>query len=115
MKYKRLTTGKDFDLKDNSARGVCKAINRLAELEDKIEQGTLRFLPCKVGDIVYRISPLGAISEERVLSFSLDEGLLINTVTDSGTYKCYSTLWFGNRLFLTKAEAEKKVEELKVD
>ena len=29
--------------------------NRLAELEDKIEQGTLIELPCKVGDTVYKV------------------------------------------------------------
>lgn len=28
-------------------------INRLAELEDKIESGTLIELPCKVGDMIY--------------------------------------------------------------
>ena len=28
--------------------------NRLAELEDKIENGTIIELPCKVGDIVYK-------------------------------------------------------------
>ena len=29
------------------------ACNKLAEIEDKIEQGMLVELPCKVGDIVY--------------------------------------------------------------
>lgn len=32
---------------------VCEAIDRLAELEDKIEQGKMIELPCKVGDDVY--------------------------------------------------------------
>lgn len=32
-----------------------EAIDRLAELEDKIENGTLIELPCKVGDTVYRV------------------------------------------------------------
>ena len=30
-------------------------LHRLAELEDKIENGTLKFLQCKVGDKVYYI------------------------------------------------------------
>ncbi len=34
---------------------------KLAELEDKIEQGTLIELPCKVGDKVYRKIPEGAV------------------------------------------------------
>ena len=32
-----------------------EAIDRLAELEDKIEHGTLIELPCKVGDTAYKV------------------------------------------------------------
>ena len=67
MEYERLTTNKygspmadcskceygspQFDC---SGRDCAKVLTkRLAELEDKIEQGTLIELPCKVGDTVY--------------------------------------------------------------
>ena len=46
----------------NRSNGTCgnyerfmETYNRLAELEDKIEQGTLIELPCKVGDRFYGI------------------------------------------------------------
>lgn len=75
MEYKRLTKGliestekgrmivacnyEDTDCNDSclyggyKCRWVEKALYRLAELEDKIEQGTLIELPCKVGDTAY--------------------------------------------------------------
>ncbi len=34
---------------------LCDALNYFAELEDKIENGMLVELPCKVGDTVYRV------------------------------------------------------------
>lgn len=71
MEYKRLTdkdiTKVCFDTwelcgLDNVCKRDCREpepckipqiIHRLAELEDKIENGTLVELPCKVGDIIY--------------------------------------------------------------
>ena len=35
---------------------VTKALNRLAELEDKIEDSTLVELPCKIGDKLYYVN-----------------------------------------------------------
>ena len=34
---------------------IPQMIRRLAELEDKIENGILMELPCKVGDVVYEV------------------------------------------------------------
>lgn len=60
MKYKRLTerVGKGVAIKETSRNdnmSIWNAIHRLAELEDKIEQGTLIELPCKVGDTMYKL------------------------------------------------------------
>lgn len=41
---------------DGTKYALCDVLNRLAELEDKIENGTLVELPCKVGDTAYEIS-----------------------------------------------------------
>lgn len=73
MKYERLTIRETFGMPfcahqvDNdclrlNCNGCPAIINRLAELEDKIENSTLIFkeeIPCKVGDEVYHISVEG--------------------------------------------------------
>lgn len=66
--YKRLTERDEFgnadiigvdscDLQGNlpfeQFNLVTKALNRFASLEDKIESGELRYVPCKVGDEVF--------------------------------------------------------------
>ena len=70
MNYKRLTTKlntgtyylscENCTVEDNTncESYDCKglAFQRLGELEDKIEQGRLIELPCKVGDTVYHFS-----------------------------------------------------------
>ena len=86
-------------------------LNRLAELEDKIEQGTLVDLPCKVGDTVYRIrkKPYKAVLERFVVSITLClnykgqfEWRLFTTTEDT----------LGKTVFLTREEAEAKLKEL---
>lgn len=111
---------------------------RLAELEDKIEAGTLVELPCKVGDIVWK-------AEENV------DGLLVYGIVKSIDYKwipapkrgekavlqtyfkalspevfnrvgmgdkaifgfIFEFAEIGKSVFLTKAEAEKRLEEIR--
>lgn len=61
--YKRLTTyNAEFDHPAMTAtRGedttevIAKHIERLYELEECIENGTLVFLPCKAGDTIYEV------------------------------------------------------------
>lgn len=97
-----------------------EACNRLAELEDKLENGTLIELPCKVGDKVYVIPSLtnfrlnvlhgifenNRVCEQKVHSVQMwkpDEWCLwtcggINLLLQ----RCYKKTWF-----LTKEEAAK--------
>ena len=99
--YKRLTEKEEdwFDTNLHSA----EVYNRLAELEDKIENGTLIELPCKVGDTIYYIGSLEVRAFFKIktlydivaMPFSLD-------MLDG-----YKNVWF-----LTKAEAEAKLKEL---
>lgn len=90
-----------------------EAIDRLAELEDKIENGTLVELPCKVDDTVYFI-------EERVdlktwkRYFEIQEYTCWDiTIDENGT--CIHDgirYYFGERAFTTKAQAEARLKEL---
>lgn len=84
--------------------------NRLAELEDKLEQGTLIELPCKVGDTVYFIVQyIKPFIEEYVV-----DGIEIGRENYLRCYhkhkKGYAYFMF-EQIFLTKAEAEKRLKE----
>ena len=91
--------------------------NRLAEIEDKIEQGTLIELPCKVGTVLYEVIPK-----------CTNGGLSCPYNGGYGTSRCKNGCGayiaeekftflsmrehFGKTLFLTREEAEKRLKEL---
>lgn len=93
---------------------VTNALNRLADLEDKLEIGQLVELPCKVGDTVWVIT--GAkerfhIAEELCAGFNYGgtsncdiPHLLILT-------PCYECGVYG-MVFTDKAQAEARLKEL---
>lgn len=89
--------------------------NRLAELEDMIEQNVLIKLPCKVGDVLYYVKkyePTPRIEENKVHTIEIYEcrdGLTIRIWTQNGIFYADKM----PNVFLTKAEAEAEVEELK--
>lgn len=98
-----------YRCKNNSKNCFKAVINRLAKLEDKIENGTLIELPCKVGDKVYYVNeyrPTPRIEEYKVYTFTFDfkHGIVLMVENGYGFYK--------NQIFLTKAEAEAKLKEL---
>jgi hypothetical protein len=76
------------------------AADRLAELEDKIEQGTLIELPCEVGDKVYEIET--SVGEDDRLVYSICETLF--------SFECLES--WGDWYFLTREEAEKRLKDL---
>ena len=123
--YKRLTKQagwhKNIDLKDEL--GYSYIYQRLAELENKIEQRTLIELPCKVGDTVYFIvhgcdgwmprqdggiilKQIVSVEEYTCMGFSIDEDYSISIVNEG-----YHEEPFGVRAYLTRAEAEKAKAE----
>ena len=130
MKYERLTekaeNGKPYfdgclhcDLESDC--GLCpyweSGLNRLAELEDKIEQGTLIELPCKVGDTCYLVyKGLGDMGR---VAYKIKKVKIGNIhyignnefFTEIGEYSSY-TVKFGRDIFLTREEAEKRLKEL---
>lgn len=95
--------------------------NRLAELEDKIENKTLIDLPCKVGDELFIIAKFVNSGEWFLLNDYSVGDFIVTTIylnlnkeiklkINSYTIKLSD---FGKTVFLTKAEAEAKLRELK--
>lgn len=98
--YKRLTdTGIPITKKD-----VCM---RLFELENAIENGTLVFLPCKVGDEFWYVNKIQKIAcIEQVVEFEVGNyGIVI--VDTFG--RRHSTI---ERIYFTKEAAKKALEEM---
>ena len=101
---------------------IQKAINRLGECEDLEEQGLLLRLPCKVGDIIYRVNT-GAkepVIKMRVLQVNYKQLhkdrviIRIDAINDNDMREnCYLLEDIGKTVFLTQAEAEQKLKEMK--
>ena len=89
-----------------------RILEKLAHYEDLEEQGLLLKLPCKVGDKIYYVED-GEIYKYKANS--------IDVKKENGKYifciECmdFETEEFGKIVFLTKEEAEAKLEELKDD
>ena len=111
----------------NRPNGTCdsydrfmETYNRLVELEDKIENGTLIDTKVKVGQSVYRRGFFkGEIDEYIVSNIILENGQLkIHLKHDLDEHKTYyletvlSIEEIGKTIFLTKAEAEARLKEL---
>lgn len=119
--YKRLTerVGKGIAIKETSTndnKSIWNAIERLAELEDKIENGTLIELPCKVGDKVYYIDEKKWCWEMVVAEIAILKKHIVYKIGNGRKelrYVYYEDL--GKKWFLTKAEAEAKLKELQND
>lgn len=113
-KYKRLTSDTGFvrHLPINE-----KLYDRLYELENAIENGTLVKLPCKVGSVVYKVlnnyKPPICIASTIEKIIITDKELRLKLSRNSVYETAISSL--GETLFLTEAEARAKVEELKND
>lgn len=99
-------------------------LGRLAELEDKIESGQIRILPCKLGDHIYVITRIGNFIDldEYVVdwfdTYNIDDkniGFCFNgkDVEDCHLEFCCYDTDFGKTAFLTRSEAEAKLKELK--
>ena len=90
-----------------------RRIQRLRELQGKIEQGTLIELPCKVGDTVYFIDEKRWVWEMVVVEIAI---LKKNIVCEIGNRrKEVRSVWkenWGKTIFFTREEAEKRLKEL---
>lgn len=97
-------------------KDVAELLEELKSYKDLEEQGLLVRLPCKVGDIVY-VPTRNFISELRIIMISVDmHGTYFRWMLNSGIYPNldgFSGSKLGKTVFLTREEAEKKLEELK--
>ena len=122
MEYKRLTEKTrdcfQYDLKDFKHKigefgdydaffAYSMAIKRLGEIEDKIENGTLIEIPCKVGDnavaIIDTLCYPNAIYNVKLK----DLAYIVEDENGDVTFQHIT------RIFGTEAEAEKRLEELR--
>ena len=125
MEYKRLTKRKkdgsvvlnyfsnDFAPSDFIAR-------RLAELEDKIEAGTLVTVPYAIGQEVYWVDKKGYFDVEKVkvslitIRHDGSVDIRLNHYNDDGSYRsCFKYDPKHDELFDNEAEAEKRLEEIR--
>lgn len=93
---------------------IQKMRDKLAEYEDLEEQGLLLRLPCKVGDTVYILAGrFGTFYEEDICDgfyIGRDGILQVKVQNHKGNHGTYGVV--GKTVFLTKAEAEKALEEM---
>ena len=106
---------------DDRCSLMLDACKKLAEYEQLEEQGLLVRLPCKVGDTVYRVNA-GAkqpiipmtVSEIHFLCYKNERAVRFDAIgkEDMGE-SCYRLEDIGKIVFLTREEAEKKLEAIK--
>jgi hypothetical protein len=104
----------------NCDEGYC-AMEKLAAYEDAEEQGLLLRLPCKVGDTLYRVNK-GAkepVIMMRVIQLYIKQihkditVMRIDAINDADMGEsCYLPCDIGERIFLTREEAEAKLKEM---
>ena len=117
----------DDELWERACEPDCEEIDavyrKLKEYEDLEEQGRLIKSPCKVGDVVYRIN-IGAMKPViplRVVEyrFKIVGNCIREKICCSDDFLCkqpsiiYYAEDIGNKVFLTKSEAEARLKELR--
>ena len=123
MEYKRLTIRDNigcfkYDLKDFKHKigefgdydaffAYSMAVKRLGELEEKIEAGTLVELPCRVGDNAVAIIDTFAYPNAIYNVKLKDLAYIVEDENGDVTFQHIT------RIFGTKAEAEKRLKELR--
>jgi hypothetical protein len=86
---------------------VRQCFEKLADYEDKEEQGTLASLPCKAGDTVYLLTGLDGkhISETKVLWFEVFTNVIIAYTELCGDVKL-------EKIFTSKKQAEEALAKI---
>lgn len=90
---------------------IANWLEQLKDYQQLEEQGRLVKLPCKVGDTIYYINP-NENTINKLVIYSFDIRPLQHFASDyMGTRLNFNK--FGKTVFLTKSEAEAKLEELR--
>ena len=102
--------------KCNNCDLVHDACEKLGEYEDLEEQDLLPKLPCKVGDKVYILAGRhGTFYEKDICDgfyIGRDGELQVKVQNNKGNHGTYGVI--GKTVFLTQAEAEQKLKEVKL-
>ena len=112
-RYKRLTTTQVINgrnIKTIMSKGkvtIQDLIDRLYELEDKIEAGTLIEIPCKVGNNAVAIIDTFCYPNAIYNVKLKDLAYIVEDENGDVTFQHIT------RIFRTKAEAEQRLEEIK--
>lgn len=124
--YKRLTTKCEVGIgltetNGNIVNDYEKVVNRLAELEDKIENGTLVTVPYAIGQEVYWVDKKGYFDVDKVrvslitIKHDGSVDIRLNHYNDDGSYSsCFKHDTKYGELFNTQKEAEKRLKEIRV-
>ena len=121
MEYKRLTNqkwSKDIDL--TQELGYSYIYKRLAELEDKIEAGTLVTVPYAIGQEVYWVDKKGYFDVEKVkvslitIRHDGSVDIRLNHYNDDGSYRsCFKYDPKYYELFDNEVDAKKRLGEIR--
>ena len=103
------------EMTNDDIRAVLK---KLAAYEDLEEQGLLVRLPCRVGDILFRINkgarnPIIKMKVSRITIISKSYNIKAIEVDCGEVF--FSNDVIGIKVFLSREEAEKKLEETKAN
>lgn len=103
-----------------SGEYLYSTIEKLATYEDLEEQGLFVRLPCKVGTEVFVIFPgINHYAKCQIKKIEIKPNIFekicyfIEPVVRRGQYLKYFNNEFGETIFLTREEAEKKLKEMK--
>lgn len=103
----------DDELWERACEPDCEEIDevyrRLKKYEDLEEQGRLIKLPCNVGDTVYVIVGKN-ISVQKIQRATIDSEMKMEFCTKRRGFALFD---IGKTVFLTKSEAEARLEELR--
>lgn len=115
----RLLNANGIITKDEMYKIMRHLAEKLAQYEDKEEQGLLLQLPCKVGNTAWYIDndddnyPI----EIRITHIEIKENYILyyaEEKEDCGTL-AFDSDDFGKTIFFTQAEAEQKLKEMESD
>lgn len=94
-------------------RQVAEYLKKLKEYQQLEEQGRLIKLPCKIGTEVYNITWWDDVQEKVVVKGKTYFRTVRKHKVTKSTFRYFDIRGFGKTVFLTKSEAEAKLEELR--
>lgn len=92
-----------------------KILTKLADYEDLEEQGLFVRLPCKLNGTLYSVNYSNkTIAENTIIKISINDHVKrFYCIDDNLRERIFFSRRIGENVFLTREEAEKKLEEMK--